>query len=509
MRKATLIVFLVFLGLLASGAALAETYPFPEIRAQLTLDEEYETVITPATISGSEAFLTALGVAPETLRAQFEAEGILLKAWDAESGRVLIVSALADVDGEKLYDINLQSTDARKTYRLSHSQGTAYKALGYTYLSAEWKNFGDTRGRFLMLKYSLKEDGEVAYRGYQRRTIRNGYTITLDVQVTGRQVTGADNSSMNRVNAGFSFTEILPMPDLPIVFTVTDPPPEETSTGTFVMKGKTHPGATLTAVLMTMSSNKATMFETTAKSSGAYALEVTLPADGVYYMTLTVEAPGKIAANAEYTITFQKGVIPFNLDSDIPAQLTENTLKISGTTISGVSVQLVCNGKSQTKKTGKAGTFSFTVDTSKEGEYAFDITLQKKDYDTRTQHIAATREYTEEDRRASIRDEAIKPSYANLVKKINGYDGRVMGYTAYFTEINERAGQYVITMALTKSREKYSNFITVTTGEAPGYMVGDKVKMYGTSVGMHYTLVDGGKDVTTPLFELLFFEAVE
>lgn len=69
-----------------------------------------------------------------------------------------------------------------RPYRANHSNGTYCGALGYKFESCEWKNFGTEQGRFLMLKYTLREGGQ-ARRGLWRRTIRNGYTITLDMQV--------------------------------------------------------------------------------------------------------------------------------------------------------------------------------------------------------------------------------------------------------------------------------------------------------------------------------------
>ncbi len=48
--------------------------------------------------------------------------------------------------------------------------------------------------------------------GFQRRTIRNGYTITVDMQVYGRNVSGADNTALNKVFDSFGFTQALPVP---------------------------------------------------------------------------------------------------------------------------------------------------------------------------------------------------------------------------------------------------------------------------------------------------------
>ena len=75
--------------------------------------------------------------------------------------------------------MDAQTTQMRSTYRTSHLKNT--RGDGWTYQSAEWKKTTQY-GRFLVLKYKRELDGE-AIRGYARRTIRNGYTITVDYQV--------------------------------------------------------------------------------------------------------------------------------------------------------------------------------------------------------------------------------------------------------------------------------------------------------------------------------------
>ena len=100
-----------------------------------------------------------------------------------------------------------------------------------------------------MLKYSLKTDGAVQQRGYQRRAIRNGYTVTVDMQIFGRQLETGDNTALNKIMDGFSFTEILPVPALPVKYVVSTHPPQETNSGSFKMTGKSTPGASISAVI--------------------------------------------------------------------------------------------------------------------------------------------------------------------------------------------------------------------------------------------------------------------
>ena len=95
-----------------------------------------------------------------------------------------------------------------------------------------------------------------------------------------------------------------------------------------------------------------------------------------------------------------------------------------------------------------------------------------------------TRQWTEQDMIKELKKQAIKPAYATLVKKIEGYTGRIMGYNAYLTAITESGDRWVLQMALKKKGDAYSNIILVTSAEEPTFAVGERVLMYGTCTGM-------------------------
>ena len=169
---------------------------------------------------------------------------------------------------------------------------------------------------------------------------------------------------------------------------------------------------------------------------------------------------------------------------------------------------MVVNNKSSSKRVGAGETFSFTVDTSKEGDYAIELSFSKG-LDTRTYSYLATRKFTDTERNSKIKDVAIKPAYSKLTKHIDTYDGRVFGYTAYITDVKEVAGEWIVFMALSKSGEQYSDMIVISCEKDPGYPLYTSVKVYGTLVGNHYTYVEGSNDLVYPLLELLFFEPVQ
>ena len=204
-----LLVFAALLLLIVTAAAAsAETYSFGDIRAQVEIPSDYEMVLTPYNLSAKADWIASQGLDYDALSNSFESEGILLQAIDAETNRTLVISALRDTDGQTYFDLNNQDEDMRKEFRVSHTNGTAYGILGYTYSSAKWANYGKVTLRFLQTQYTLRQDGQLVCSGYQRRTIRNGYTITLDMQVRDRTAKEADNTALEKVMKTFTFTEI-------------------------------------------------------------------------------------------------------------------------------------------------------------------------------------------------------------------------------------------------------------------------------------------------------------
>lgn len=84
-----------------------------------------------------------------------------------------------------------------------------------------------------------------------------------------------------------------------------------------------------------------------------------------------------------FQVEYDPTLLPVTFTSAFPDSFTTDSFKLAGTTLSGVSVQLEVNGKLQTKQTGNAKTFAFTLDTSKEGSYEILLTFTKKNYATR------------------------------------------------------------------------------------------------------------------------------
>lgn len=87
-------------------------------------------------------------------------------------------------------------------------------------------------------RYTRRDNGEILYRGFMRRTIRNGYEIDFDMQIYGRSTTNKDNTNLNKIWETFTFVEVLPLPPKASArILITDEPPAETNEQEFEIEG--------------------------------------------------------------------------------------------------------------------------------------------------------------------------------------------------------------------------------------------------------------------------------
>lgn len=502
-------VFLLIAALFAAlpAWALAQNYSFGDVRAEVDIPADYETVVTPYNLSSHGDWLAAQGMDAEAAQKAFEAEGVLLKAIDADTGRTLVITALRDVDAQTYFDLNLQDEDMRKEFRLSHTNGSTYAVLGYAYSSAQWANYGENALRFLRTEYSLRQEGQLICTGYQRRTIRNGYTITLDMQVTGRQAKESDNKALEAVMKTWRFTEVLPMPALPIKLTLSSAPPAETNEDTFVIKGTTQKKATVTATLFSLGNAKGQSYTAAANNSGSFSLKIKLPSQGVYSLTLLAEAEGAIAAKRLYSVTFRQGILPVDVTSSPPASLADETL-VSGATVAGAKIQLAVTGPVNYTRSTTGKSFSFKVDTSLEGTYQFVLSVRKKGLEERVFTYTATRAYSDAERSDRVKEQARNITYANLSK--SEYQGRIAKETGYVLSVTHSINEWVVSLALKKTNSgNYKDIVYLIAQEEPAVAEGDRVTVYGKTAGMYSVLNDEGNVKNYPRLDAYFFDAVK
>ncbi len=500
--------------MLLASHAVAETRVFDQLLASVDVPDTY-VVVTPDNVAGNAEWLQARGIASEDAANDMLARGVLMQCWSAEGDVRLELTAVQNEKTLNLFDINEQSSSVRAQYRLGHYPDNNFYAEGYEYESADWKNTKE--GRFLILRYIKRVNGEIDHKGFMRRTVRNGYEITFDMQVFGRALTNKDNTALNKVWDTFHFVEVKPLPAAASAkVNITDTPPAETNEPEFQLAGTATEGVKFTAVVMGLSYPDPMLSEAEVGSSGKFKLPIKLPKEGVFMVTVTAELNGEDVLELAYPVTYQRTLLTVNVTTDVPKQVTADEFTILGTSTPGASVQIFVNDEAvDTKKVTAAGRFKVVLDTKTEGEYAVVLAFSKTGLADRRVSYTFSRVWSDTDMVRQLQSEAISPGYGTLKSKINGYDGRTMGYKCYLVEANQAGDDWILKMALTKKGDNYAGLIIVTSNEAPDVAVGSRVMMYGRCVGMSVPGNDtaDGTDAAAstesyPCFELLLMSSL-
>ena len=508
MKKRTLFLLLIVLGMMVCGAAFAQTFTFSEIHATCKVSDDY-ILLTPDNLEEHPEWVANQGATIEETRAAWAQEGVLLEAWNTDGDVRIRVTAVQDEQAKTYYDLDQQPTKARTSFRTGHDKGTLYSDNGIEYTAADWKKISDEAGRFLAITYKQSFQG-VDYRGYMRRTIRNGYTITVDYRVTERGLKAKDKNALVDIMTTWAFTQVSGTPsEAAGAVSYTELPPDETNTGEFTVEGTCQAGMQVVGVVMRMSSPEPMRVEDTAGKSGKFSLDVTLPEEGTYLMTVTVLNGDTVVDEKVFNTTvYQKNLLPINLDAPLPTELTGDDLVISGTTVKNVTVQcMMGDGYHKQVKTNNSGRFSFKIDTSEEGTYDVVLAFSKKGLADRRMSQTMTRVLTEADRQRQWREEAVKPAYSTLTDKLEGYTGRVMVYNLYAVSYEQSSdGQWTILMAMDKKNNGYRNYVVVTTSEEPKLVIGSQAKLYARCTGSYTYEKEDGSTKEYPSFELLFWD---
>lgn len=490
--------------------AMAETYILDDVYASVEIPEGY-VVLTEETLTEYANWLEGRGTSQETVTNDFIKRGVLLQAWDTENDICFEIRAQQTEETLLIFDVNEQSTNVRGEYRTSHYPNNEYP--DYDYTASDWKNTEE--GRFLVLKYTKRDHGEILHRGFMRRTIRNGYQIDCDLQVYNRAATDKDNAALNKIWNTFHFIEVLPMPPAASAqLMIINPPPEETNEKEFDMTGTAAKGVTLTTVVMGMMSNADPVVTTTVvEANGKFSIPIQLPKEGVFVITLFAEYQGQEIYEKAYPVTYARTLLTVNFTLQPGEVVTENEVMFMGTSVPGATIQMFVNEKAiDTKKVNSAGKFAVTFDTSEEGEYQLALVFSKARLEDRRFTWNFTRRWTEADTQAHLQKQAVKPAYQTLLNKISGYTGRIVGYDAYLVHCSESNDQCVLLMALRRKNKVYSQYILVTTNEKPSFAIGEKLRMYGTCEGMSSVAqapeeVEAGSSY--PCFSLLLLKPLE
>ena len=510
MRKILPCVLLILLGLMLCAPASAETHVLDPIFASVEVPDSY-IVLTSDNLSEYSDWLASRDMNMEDVANDFIKRGVLLQCWTAEYDACFELTAVQNDRAKTIFDVNEQSESIRRSYRTGHYPDNTLSENGYDYTASDWKNTGN--GRFLVLRYTRRDSGEVLYRGFMRRTIRNGYEITLDMQIHGRSATNKDNNNLNKIWDTFRFIEIKPLTaSASAKLNITTVPPAQTKEQSFDIRGTAAEGVKLTAVTMGLSYPDPILAEVTVPKNGKFTLPIKLPKEGVFLVTLTAEHMGEVVQELAYPVTYQSTLLVVNVTSAIPAVVTEDEFTISGTGEPGASIQVFVNSEAAfTKRVTSAGRFKLDIDTSEEGEYEIVLVFSKKNLADQRLTYTFSRQWTEADMIKQLRKQAVKPGYSNLVRKIEGYAGSIMGYNAYLMNVTQSGDDYILRMALNKRGDTYSNIIIVVSAEQPSFNIGDRMMMYGTCVGMSQSnqIEEGEAAENYPCFELLLLASLD
>ena len=536
MKKGPWILILALISmLLLSSAALADTVTLSAIHATCEISSSY-VLLTTENLSRHPEWMADHHTSEEEILADWNVRGVLLQAWTTSGDACLEITAVRDAVAVQIHDIDAQTPNYRATYRREHLSGSTYRDLGYRVDSAEWKRTG--QGRFLMLKYSCTQNG-TTWRGYARKTVKNGYTITLDYKVFGRRLAARDNTALNRVWDTWSFTESVTAADvagLPqdnpgtaspsgIITTTevteaeapaptahmrfTSVPPAETNSGKFTIEGTCDANMHLVGVCLRMDSSEPIIFQGDADRRGRFKLNIQLPNEGVWLVTLNAEQNGQVVEEQVFNvITYQSNLLIVNFNEELPVMMELHTdrLVISGTTVKQTTVQCVVDGGYNRQiRTNNSGKFSFTLDTSAPGTYHINLSFSKRNYAPRSFTCTATRSVNVTEMQGRAVEEAIHPAYATLNRRIQNYINRIMWYRMYVVSIDTTAGGWLVTMAQRITTDGYADLVVVSTTEEPQFEVGSQQVMYGTLTGTHLIQDSVNGDQYLPAFSLLFW----
>lgn len=509
MRKLLKYALILLLALLARPA-LAEIHVLDDLRATVEIPESY-IQLTSSNLSSNAQWLESRGLTADAVRKDFEERGVLFQCWTEEYDACFELTALQTDQSTNIFDVNEQETTVRGAYRLMHYPENAFTNEGYNFSSADWKN--TPSGRFLILRYIKRDGGEIVHRGLMRRTIRNGYEITFDMQVFGRSVTNKDNTALNKIWDTFKFVEILPLPPAASAkINITDMPPTETNSDSFTIEGTAAKGVELTAVVMGLSYPTPINSKVEVGSSGKFKLPIKLPKEGAFVITMFGEYGGEVVWELDppYSVTYHRTFLAVNVTTPIPTVITADSFTILGTSEPGASIQVFLNNNEMImKKVTAAGKFKIDIDTSAEGTYELLLVFSKKGLADRRIPYTFERKWSEADMLKELKSQAIKPSHATLIKKIKGYEGRIMGYKCYMLSAKQSGDTWIAEMALTKKGDEYSGIIWVACDEKPDIPIGGRITMYGTCVGMSVPNDEDETQASYPCFELLLFVSLE
>ena len=506
--KRTLILISLLALLALAPCAAAQRIDMPSAALAFEYPDSW-LVLSPQLAGVYAPLLAERGIDAQVLSEEMARQGVLSRAYSPDFAQRLTVLMREDDMATDIFDIASVTDEQRKTIRTRAQNGRYFETTGYRVQDIEWQKEGGVY--WLYLHYTITKSDQLIGRGVRYMTIRNGRFVILDWQIDTGRFTNRDLAGFRKRIADLSVTRTLEAPMRAVRLEADIP--TETITSELEITGTATDNATLVASIPDGKGGQRILSVGQAGANGRFTLIVPLEEEGVFDLTLTASRENMLETSVAGSVSYSAKTLPVSLVGAAEGEVTIVTgseVKLSGSTLAGVQMQLVSPFGLTKKRTQNDGAFSFTLSTENEGEYDYVLILDKKGFEQRRIQFTLRRVMTDEQTREQIKDGAEKISYKNL-QKARGEDyGKVMVIYGPVTELSDGGGQYYMRMQYNKDAQgTWYNEIVVVAGEDMGVKVGDMATVVASVAGVYEEQDANGDPVMVPRFELMFVDKVE
>jgi len=483
----------------APEALAAQVIELDSVHARLSFPDPW-LVLTPASLPVYAGLLREAGLDPEAMAARFAEDGVAAEGWSEAFDDSYRLMVREDERSAALFDIGRATAGERRSIAGSF---TAARDTHLRYQVAEW-NRGDL-GWVLFLRYNVMQDGDIAGRGVQYFTIRNGKNYILDWQVGARRVTNRDLARFKEMLGGLSFFGGLEIPPPVARLEVTGGMPGETGIGEVRLQGFTEPEAGL-VLTRAVGGEQETMSVGSANRRGEFILDFTLDARGDYDLTLTAVKDGYAESSVSGRLTFQPGWLAVNIDHVPEGVHDQPAYRLSGAAPAGAELQILVSGRPPIyRKAGGDGRFSVEIDTSLSGEYSILVIASLRGFTDRRIPIQFTRVASEAEERGALRALAKGATYAQLLRNPEAYVGEVMAFTGDVVEVSHGVGVWFIRLNVSRTRNAEWPMVLVCDAD-PELLPGARITFYARANSPYLEQDANGEEITVPALSLLWIE---
>ncbi len=483
--------------------AMAQTIRMEDAHLTYDYPDNY-LVVSPQLAAVYAPLLEDAGIDPKQLARDMAAQGVLSRAYSPDFTNCLSILTREDDDAFDIYDIASVTDEERKRLRRRAENGELFETTGMRAQDVEWQK---EDGLYWLYIHYTKSHGETATgRGIRYVTIFNGQFVMLDWQKTSGRFSNRDLSAFRKQIAGLSGEKVAaPMRAVRLQAEI----PTETSTASFEIIGQTAGGATLIAEAPDENGVMQTLSVGVAKDSGSFALLVELPEEGRYAVTLTASRDGMLSSTAEGAIEYNAKTLPVSGITEFMTTTSDTTV-IRGETLAGVQIQLVTPFGLSKKRSGSDGSFKFELTTEDAGDYDYTLILDKDGYDQRRMPFTITREVTQEQEQARIKDGSEAISYKNLQRDLPENQGKTMTIRGPVAQVSSGGGVYYVRMHYNKDANgNWYNPVIVVAKEDMGVTEGNMLTAVVSIAGVYEEQDSMGETVIVPRLDLLFVDKVE